>query len=214
MDEYFKRKRFWYYCRKCIFIMILPSILALFSLFDINYNDKNKNPYKNIYFYTTFILFIYAMIGYFITYINDVYAVDVLFSETKNKELVILKFEPNNNDVMFIVIKRVFRLRYAHNFRYTMFKYISKLCWIVGIDAPVLIPYDVIAKLSSCKDTITIKNENEILGKTINNLYTYNPSWETYGLGVEEQLLPHAIMSNLDRSIGEIQGELLQMRTN
>ncbi len=115
----------------------------------------------------------------------------------------------------FITIKKIFKLRYSKS---PPFAYISKLCWFLGIDCPILIPANIISKLGNVKEEITLENEQEFLHTTLMNLYAYHPKLYEItpithvsddGLTLlEEGMVPELVITRIDKSICDMQYEL------
>ena len=118
----------------------------------------------------------------------------------------------NGNDNHFLVVTRkIFKLRYSSS---KLFKYIDKYCWTLGIDSPILITYDIVARLTNLRNDISEDNEEELLHTTISNLLMYHPTkFNKINVNISsdqntQPLLPTIVISKLDESISEVQQKL------
>lgn len=168
--------KFWFYCRKAIFQGFLPIFLALLTLIDL-INSNGKRSYNHLYFYTSIILFLYSQFKVICKFIFSVYADVIVFKKEINlqqtSQNLLLESGISNTSNHIIIVKKIFKLRYTNS---SFFKRLDQICWFVGIDCPILIPYEIIQKFMSNKQEITSYNENEILDMTLNNLQSYHPS--------------------------------------
>jgi len=232
------RHKFWYYTRKALFQWILPAFLIFLTFIDIvdrTNNDPHSKFYQHLYFYTSLILFIYSQLQIALKYIFSICADKIVFrkeislSQTTPDLLLSMNLSDTSSGNSVIVTRKIFKLRYS-DLRF--FKYIDKICWFAGFDSPLLIPYEIVSKLtkdqsnSRKKLLITQKNEKEILNSTLNNLYTYHPtkyniitnnytstdifSPEPIEYSTKETLLKKLPL-DIDQSIHELQKEIYQM---
>nr|QZX43187.1 hypothetical protein [Mimivirus sp.] len=114
-----------------------------------------------------------------------------------------------------IIIKRIFKLIYS---QYSLFQYINKLCWFMGIDSPILIPYNVAIKLGNINNDLTYKNQDAYLNVTLTNLYSYHPikfnntDYTDPIININnsdlENLIPRTVITSMDKSINVLQQEL------
>lgn len=214
------RRRFWFYIRKGIFQGFFPIFLAFLTFTDFVNQMSNKDSgssYNHLYFYTMLILFIYNQMKVALEYIFSICSEDVIFKKeinlTTSSPETLLTFMANEEEVQnehfVIIIKKIFKLRYSNN---PIFTYINKICWFLGMDCPLLIPHDIIVKLSNIKDEINEGNEEALLKTTLNNLYTYHPTKFNIvaadGNNNKEPLLPSMVITKTDKSIGEIKQDL------
>ena len=139
---------------------------------------------------------------------------EINLNKTTSQLLVSMDMENISNDHFIITIKKIFKLRYANS---NFFKRIDKICWFVGIDSPILIPYEMVMKLSNVKNNIDEENEHAILHSTLANLYAYHPSkYSSPPVGPlnsaqhnERQILiPKTIVTQLDKTINNMQKQL------
>lgn len=220
--------RFWFYFRKSIFQGILPIFLSVVAFIDfIHQTSLKTHSYDHIYFYLSFILFTYAQIKVALDFIFNVCSDEILLRKEidLHKTSLLLPFQHNDTNTHFIIVtKKVFKLRYSSSL---FFKYIDKLCWFLGIDSPVLIPFEIVSKLGNVKETPTSENEEEILHVTLINLYDYNPpqymyirditnttnisNTKTDDMTETNHLLPSGIISSLDKSINDLKKEFFNM---
>ncbi|BCS83085.1 hypothetical protein QLL95_gp1038 [Cotonvirus japonicus] len=218
-------RKFWFYVRKGIFQVFLQLMLALMSVWDFAKQDNQENAYGKLYFYTSTILLIYTGMKYILEYIFTICSDEVVFKrEILHKEKTrglmesfnMLDSTDSSCGHYFVTIKRVFKLRYS---RSKIFIKIDKLCWFLGLDSPILIPFNVIEKMGNIKDNLTTDNEDTYLHVTLTNLYTYNPNkYNTVVINVEdtdaqdskdiESLIPKNIETESDTSIINTQFDL------
>lgn len=222
MPNFIHHYKFWFYFRKCMFQVFLPVLLAFMSFCDfINQSGKEYSySYNHLYFYTSLILFLYGAMRYVLDFIFSICSVDVIFkkeiglNETTN--FSISDISEISNEHFIVVIKKIFKLRYS---KLSFFKNINKLCWFLGINGPILIPYEIITKLGNVKNILTEENEDLFLHTTLTNLYTYHPQKFNLVRMPEEQipqtddiihenLIPKILITQTDKMIGEMQKEL------
>lgn len=216
--------KFWFYFRKALFQVFFPIALAFMSLCDFakhRNRDDEDHVYNNLYFYTLLTLFLYTGMKQFLEFIFTVCADDVVFKKEINLEQttqLLLSINVSNSATdghFFITIKKIFKLRYSKS---PLFFYITKICWFLGIECPILIPDNIISKLGNVKDDITLENEQEFLHTTLMNLYAYHPklyeitpvedmSDEDLILQ-EDGMVPKRVITRIDKSICDMQNEL------
>ena len=87
------------------------------------------------------------------------------------------------------------------------------------MECPLLIPYDIVAKLANAKDNITCENEQQLLHMTLANLYGYHPDKNNIRIGVSSNtdnekisLIPRSIVTPLDKTIGDLQKEIFRIQ--
>lgn len=220
---------FWFYVRKFIFQVFLPIVLGFMSFCDFVNQSGNKNSYayEHLYFYTSFFLFSYTAMKYFFDFIFNTCSDDILLMKEiktgENKLLTTLENKIGNDSENFIVItKKIYKLRYSN---FSFFLKIKKLCWFLGIDSPILIPYDIVKKLTNMEQKLSLDNENVYLYNTISNLYMYHPRKNMINVDdndnnndngnandiekqLKENLIPKIIITKMDKSISDLQQEL------
>jgi hypothetical protein len=158
-------EKFWFYVRKCLFAVILPSILAFMSLIDFANSSKGsyKEAYKHIYFYTSFILCLHTILNYVLAYIFSICADDYIFKKGEldmslhenffESDIFLTENKNSHIDKYIMVINRkIFKPVYSGKWS---FIFIDKLCWILGISSPLLIPKDLVGDIDDKAD-----NEN------------------------------------------------------
>jgi hypothetical protein len=246
MAEYIKNiyndERFGFYLRKAFFQGVLPIILALFSFFDFIRQNTGQNTssfYLHIYFYTAGVLLVYTQIKIILEFIFSTCSENVIFrkeismdksiseklvtnvspfNESYNSEILVPMGDSMSLREHFIItIKRIFKLRYSDSI---YFKFMCKFCWLIGMECPILIPYDIIAKLANAKNSITKENEQQLLHMTLANLQGYHPDkYNIYASGVSTNtdneklsLIPKSIITPLDKTIGDLQKEVFHMQ--
>lgn len=160
----------WFYVRRCIFIVLLPSTLSLMSLLDFANNSNNKIPmHKHIYFYTSLILCCYSIINYCLTYIFSICANDFIFKKNSDSDLTTnchdIQFSEisfNNYNHLMVVNKKVYKIKYSKN---KLIKIIDKICWALGIESPLLISSDLI------EQKLDAKMKNHLINLTFSKIY-------------------------------------------
>lgn len=236
IPNFVHHNKFNFYFRKALFQVFLPVLLAFLSFCDfVSQSGKENNgyAYNHLYFYTSLILFFYASARYFLDFIFSICADDIVFKKevdlTQTTPDLILAIniddEPknynSNNDHFIIVIKKIFKIRFSGSI---FFHYIVKICDFLGIDCPILIPSDVISKLTNYEEFPTLENEDVLLQKTLTNLYSYNPTKynvipvtdDDYDMEtlLRENIVPKYIISKMDKTINDIQKELFNRPNN
>ena len=223
--------QFGFYSRKFIFQVFLPILLAFMTFCDFVSQSGKKNnsyAYSHLYFYTTFVLFLYACMKYILDYIFSVCADNIVFK----KEVSLIRTTPDlllsvnldtqngsSNNHYFIIIKKIFKLRYSKSI---FFKYIDKACLFLGIDSPILIPYEIAVKLANIKEEITKDNEDLFLQNTLANLHTYHPTKynmvpiidESNPADDNEALVPRVVISKLDKTISDMQKDIFNVHND
>lgn len=216
---HFSHERYlWFYCRKALFQVIMPILLALMSICDFvkKSNSKHDSVFGHLYFYTSSVLFLYVSMSYILKYIFSIFSEKIILRKEINlmntvNDLILDNTSNDADELSFIISKRIFKARYSQS---PVFQSISKLCWLLGIDSPILIPHEILLKLSNSK-TITRENEQAILRTTLVNLCTYHPTkynpipssdGETINVSSE------CIVTPLDRTISDIQLDLFNKK--
>ncbi|AYV85294.1 MAG: hypothetical protein Satyrvirus9_20 [Satyrvirus sp.] len=212
-----RKYKFWFYFRKAIFQGFLPALLALMTFWDfIKQTSENNNShmYTHLYLYTSSILFLYSQLRIILEFIFSICSDDIIFKKEVNlvqttpELLLSFHMSESSNEHFIIIIKKIFKLRYSNS---SFFKYVDKICWFLGVDSPILIPYDVISKLGNVKNDLTQENEESFLHTTLSNLCTYHPTkYNSIGCDKSEtdELLPKVVITKLDKSINDLQQEL------
>lgn len=225
----FRTNKNWFYIRKAIFLVVLPILLALITFVDFidqTPDDEKRTVFGHLYFYTFFILFIHTQMQKILKYIYSVCSENVIFRKqidvnNSTPDLLLTLGFTNSDDHHIIVIKKIFKLKYCNS---KFFSTVSKISWILGIDCPTLIPFEVVARLTNIKNP-TFQNEDpQILYAILNNLYTYDPV--KYNKPVEmsliddgnlfrsthdQPLVPRMVISELDQSISVLQKEIFNL---
>lgn len=136
--------KFWFYFRKAIFQGVVPIVTTIITFYDLR---NTKSGYiSDIYLYTSTILFVYGMLNTLIQFISDIFAIYVGFQEDFNVtdsrmiEEIIVSKQP------MTIIKKVFKPKYSNNL---FFRGLSKFCWYIGHDCPILIPHSVVNKINN-----------------------------------------------------------------
>ena len=221
------RHKFWFYVRKAIFQGILPISLAILTFFDFVKQMASVNghyaAYTHIYFYTSLILFLYAQLKVILEFIFSTCADDIVFkkevnlTQTTQNLLLSIQIANSSDEHFMIVIRRIFKLRYCNT---KFFKYIDRICWLLGLDSPILIPYDIVSKLGNVKEDVNLDNECAYLHTTLTNLYTYHPTKynavdtemtniSRAGKATEsDNLLPRVVVTEMDKTINDLKKEL------
>jgi len=222
--------KFWFYVRKAIFQGFFPIIVGSATFYDLakNTSDDNQVFYKHLYVYTGLILFSYGSTKTIFEFIFSVCADDIIFKKEINLEnttadlMLSLRLDDSNSTSnMIIIVKKFFKLRFTNS---TFFIGISKICWWLGIDCPILIPYEIIKQLTNHYDVITPDNENLLLTTTLREMFQYHPTKENsiysvakatssdLGYKADERLLGNTQSllpkNKMDRSIQHIKKQL------
>jgi hypothetical protein len=217
---------FGFYLRKAIFQGALPILLALMTFFDFAKQSGTQNggsAFNHLYFYTSFILLIYSQIKVILEFIFTSCTENVIFKKEINldKSISLIMLSVNNpatsQDHFIVTIKKIFKLRYSNS---VYFQHICNFCYLIGMECPLLIPYDIVAKLSNAKDTITKENEQQLLQMTLTNLYSYHPDKyniiplenSIYPTNENTSLIPKTIVTPLDKTIGDFQKEIFNIQ--
>lgn len=227
ISKYAHKYYFWFYFRKALFQIFFPIILALVSFYDWTAQSQTGHVYGHIYFYTSLILCTYAGMKYILEYIFSVCAEDIILKKVISIDQTIEQLIPESRSDMcehFIIItKKIFKLRYS---QYPLFTTITNLCWFLGIDSPILIPHDVVLKISNIKDINTVEDEDVLLHTTLTNLYYYHP--RTYEVTLindgdiaadsipdimNDSLVPTRVVTRIDKSICDIQKQIFNKQT-
>lgn len=202
--------KFWFYVRKAIFQGCIPIILAFITFYGM------QKFYVRLYLFTASILFIYSQLRVILEFIFSVCSDDILFKKeidlsqtTPDLFLSVNLSNPQNSEFLFIV-KKIFKLRYSGN---PVFQIIYKLCWLMGIDSPVLIPIEIVNKLIKHR-IINHTNEHELLSTTISKLYHYHPNQLDVELSqvltesAKQNLINKEITPELNEEIRRVKKEL------
>lgn len=231
MWEYLKNiyndEKIGFYTRKFIFQGFLPIILGLMSFFDFAnqaYGNNMGKAYTHLYFYTTAILLIYSQIKIILKFIFSICTENVIFKKEINMDQTIseillpIQESLSVNEHFIITMKKIFKLRYSNSI---YFKFINRFCWVIGMDCPLLIPYDIVAKLANAKNSITKENEQLLLHTTLANLCNYHPDKFTNirnnNPTLESErtsLIPRSIITPLDKTIGDLQKEIFHIQNH
>lgn len=148
------KTKFWFYTRKGIFQVFLPVSLGLMTYSDYFTQKNNPYFYYYIYFYTSLILFSYAILSYIINYIFSITSSSIILGKDING----LSLNIEN----YVEIKQIFDLKYSKNI---FFYSIDIICWALGINCPIFISNDVL-------NLINLDN-NSSLNQALYNLYHY-----------------------------------------
>lgn len=137
-----------FYIRKFIFTVLLPTIIALFSFTNIaSVNPTFNHIYKYQYIYITTLVFLYTGINYTLEYIFSLTSVDVMFKQISiNNSTYDLLYTGEQNCYNIIKIKKIYKLKYIN---YKIIRIINLLGWVCGITCPIILPTDIIHKFNS-----------------------------------------------------------------
>lgn len=230
LSNFVHKRYFWFYFRKGLFQVFFPILLGLVSLSSfINQTEDHGQAYNYLFPYTSFILFIYKALVYVLKYIFEICAEDIILKKEINIQTTIqnlvlfTNLSGFSNEHSINIIKKIFKLRYS---KYPFFSYVVKSSWFLGLDCPILIPYEIVSKLTTIKEEpITPENEDDFLNSTLSNLYAFHP--RKYNITPvindrldddlndqsETNLVPRILISKLDASIGELQKEIFGKST-
>lgn len=213
--------QFWFYFRKAYFQGVMPLTLGFITFYDMLSVKTGETVYYRVYFYTSLILLLYAQLRTILDFIFRLCSEDIVIKKELNllgatQELLysmeMSQLTDKLNENYCIVLRKVYKLRYAQS---KLIRYVDKLSWILGLDSPLLIPFEMVAKLGNVKQNPTIENEEIILRTTLNNLYRYRPEqYVYYGRNVTEHthIVPTYTLSELDSSILDIQREIFDIK--
>ena len=147
---------------------------------------------------------------------NVIFRKEISLEKSVSEILMPIEDPMNSREHFMVTIKRIFKLRYTDSI---YFKFICKFCWLIGMECPLLIPFDIVAKLANAKDNITRENEQQLLHMTLANLYGYHPDKNnTIRIGVstgnneKSSLIPRSIVTPLDKTIGDLQKEIFRIQ--
>lgn len=132
--------RFWFYIRKSIFQGLIPIILKMITVFDF-YRNASETYYYQLYFYTAVLIAFHSCIGIALDPLFSICSEHVVYRKpidlSRTTDPLIFSMQMNahpQNEV--IVVRRVFKPRYC---KYRMLKWIAKMCWVLGMDCPILL---------------------------------------------------------------------------
>ncbi|ANB50545.1 hypothetical protein [Powai lake megavirus] len=224
LSDFKNHKKFWFYVRKGIFQVLLQLLLAIMSIWDYAQQSGKTNDYayNNLYFYTSLLLLLYTGLKYILEYVFSICSTDIAVKKNPKYDVTTMNlftsFNMTNqkNYHNIIIIKRIFKLIYS---QYNLFRYINKLCWFMGIDSPILIPFNVAIKLGNINNDLSYKNQDAYLNVTLTNLYSYHPvkfnnniDYMDPIISVKdsdlENLIPRTVITSMDKSINILQQEL------
>ncbi|CAH6420359.1 Hypothetical protein MVR_LOCUS110 [uncultured virus] len=84
-----------------------------------------------------------------------------------------LEFADGSTDShQIIVIRKIYKLRYSG---IIFFVWVTKVCWYMGIDSPILIPFSVVSELNPQADLACMDDES-YLHSTLTNIRAYRPT--------------------------------------
>lgn len=221
-----KQRKFWFYVRKGIFQVLLQLVLAMMTVWDFAGQNNTGTSYNKLYFYTSFLLVLYTGLKQILEYMFSICSEEVVFKRELNNSHsrdILMSFDMLNSPSGHYIVttKRIFKLRYSKS---NLFIKIDKLCWFLGIDSPVLIPFNIIEKLGNIKDNLTTNNEDIYLNVTLTNLHKYqndendmeedSEDIEKNSIPKEnsdiDSLIPKVIQTETDLNIKELQSELFR----
>ena len=237
VSSYYYESKFWFYFRKGLFQVFFPILLGIMSFCDF-IKQKNTTGYDHLYFYTSLLLIIYASARYIMEFIFSICSEEIIFKKKLNSDHNALDVFLSSDNLesynhFMITTKKIFRIRYS---RVSLFIYIDKICWVLGIESPLLISQEIIDKLSNNRSDITEDNEEIILHSILLNLSKYNPQkYNIVPIKDEKKihkdngendgdvinygdnntvvnLLPCVIITKLDKSINELQKYLFNKK--
>lgn len=171
------RIQFWFNVRKALFQVILPAVLLTISFFSFTQHTgtDSKSAWHYVYAYTWGLLLIYAIAKYTLEFIFSTCADDVMFRKKIDLERTTSELEFADGDIdshQVIVIRKIYKLRYSG---IIFFAWITKVCWYMGIDSPILIPLSVVTELNPQADLTQMDNES-YMHSTLANIRSYRPT--------------------------------------
>lgn len=217
-----ERPLFWFYFRKALFQIFIPIFLATISLCNFmrqSVDSTNHHLYSHLYFYTSILLIAYTCMKYVIEFIFNMTTITINIRENDNiantPGLNMINIT-NSDKYAPTFSKKITKIKYSDNKIYIK---LVKLCWILGIDCPILVPYDIIKKLLGRINICTIKNDKALLFAFLESAYNYKPDLyalvmpQDVEISIEpeingEYMIPQRIISRLDESICLLQKEL------
>lgn len=182
------RNRKWFFVRKGLFQLMLPGLLVAISWYDWLMSETGEPVYSSLYCYIAAILFGYAGIIKVLKYLFTICADNIVFKKPIDLEKTVPNIvlandlETGNAYQGVIVIKKLFKLRYSSSI---FFVKITQACWFLGLDCPILIPWELIKDLD-----IDYSDDNLSLHTTIDRIYNFQPSvYNLVGDDVNKQVI-------------------------
>lgn len=163
MENIIKSEKFYFYCRKILFQIVIPGLLAIISIINFIKNEES-HMYNSLYFYIWVFLMIYTGFKYTIEFVFKNCNIKIL-TKLSNTSI------ENNTYIPYKTI-RFIKLRYSS---YNVFIKLEKLCWILGLDSPTFVSGEVLAKLLQLDVMPTDANDDIILDEFMTKLYDYRP---------------------------------------
>jgi hypothetical protein len=203
----FHQHKTWFYFRKAFFQMFLPVLVTFLALI----GAANGKGY---YFFFAFTLFIYGAMRAVLDFIFDTCSDEMIFKKEINLEgtvsnlMMSANMESGYGDNMLTVIKKIYKLRYSDS---GFFKFIDKMCWFMGLDGPILIPFDIVKQMTNVRDVPTAENEFNVLKMTVHNIYTYQPTEYVSSDSLQDPYPLNTSLlrpATLDQSINHVKKEL------
>lgn len=199
------RNRKWFFVRKGLFQLLLPGLLAAISFFGYLVHDEEGYAYTDLYFYTMIVLFCYQGMKYLLEYIFAICSDDIVFKKPIDLErtipnIILATDLSGHSDQHVIVIKKLFKLRYSAS---SLFIKMTQLCWFLGLDCPILIPWELIRDLD-----IDPSNDQMSLMTTLDRIYNFQPS--IYNL-VSDENVSKPVIRKSDQSICDVKRGLFDV---
>lgn len=134
--------------------------------------------YSHLFIYTSSMFFFYTQLKALLEYIFSISSDSVIFKKELGRDnttpQLLSSFTTSSHSTHKIVlIKRVFKLKHSNS---KFFIFIDKLCMVMGLDSPLLIPQNVVEKLANHRGDLSKVDENILMHETLANLYAYHPN--------------------------------------
>lgn len=184
------RNRKWFFVRKAIFQLVLPAVLALISFFDYLANS-DESAYSSLYFYTTLILLAYTGIKSTLKYIFDICSDITVFRKPINltstiPNIIMVTDLESGQGVM--VMRKIFKLRYS---AWPSFVRITQVCWLLGLDCPILVPFELIRDLNTDTEELSLQT-------TLDRIYNFQPTIHNLDGDITKQVVLRSDQSICD----------------
>lgn len=182
--------KFWFYVRKAVFQGVIPILTTIITFYDLAHITNNVGKvFNNIYIYSTSILFFYGLINTVNTFISNTCGTDVVFKRDFNEdadqqiENAMFSASETIGERPIVVIKRIFKLKYSGSY---FFIFVSKFCWMIGMDCPILIPKYIVDRAGVAARTANM-SEKYMAQSCVDRMFNMNSvQGSNYRLMVDE----------------------------
>lgn len=199
-------KTFWFIFRRCFFNIIVPILLIILALccfiIKIDYAVRIST------------IIIILLILYWLIINSSV----IIFSLFANTYVIQIKLKKDINNIddscgtfleyQAVTIKKIYDIRCSAS---KYFILLNKIYFYLGISTPIFVPNDIVKKMTNidCYDKC---DNNILLDSLLHNLFIYRPFKFKSVLTTDnpkiESLLPKMIISEIDKSIYNVQSEI------